>query len=404
MKNIKKIISIALMACTVSLMVAADISVSAASLKKPTNLQLENCDKSVKVSWNKVTGAKKYTVYRGNKAIKTTSKTSYKDYSVTAGKKYTYKIKAVNGYKTSKFSLSASITRMSNTAFKSVTNGDGCVNLSWLKRSGANRYRIYRKTTGKYSFLKRVADTFYTDDTVVSGTKYTYKVVCYNTETKTTSKKSSTKSITYLDKVTDVFARENTDGKSIMIKWSPVNGAASYNIQRKKAGDSSYITLASTASTAYIDTQLVNNPTAYRYKITAVKKSSVSADSDSPVTAYLPIRDGVNSFWHDENNNLHLSVILNKDDVYSEIKSFSDFYSLAGLYSADITSGEDVITLNGDVITAVKEGKATVEVKITDTVLDFVNAIGTQKAQDYYDRAVKKTIYYDIEVIETTLV
>ena len=55
-------------------------------------------------------------------------------------------------------------------------------------------------------------------------------------------------------------------------------------------------------------------------------------------------------------------------------------------------------------ITAVKEGKATVEVKITDTVLDFVNAIGTQKAQDYYDRAVKKTIYYDIEVIETTLV
>ena len=100
----------------------------------------------------------------------------------------------------------------------------------------------------------------------------------------------------------------------------------------------------------------------------------------------------------------HLSVILNKDDIYSEIKSFSDFYSLAGLYSADITSGEDVITLNGDVITAVKEGKATVEVKFTDTVLDFVNAIGTQKAQDYYDRAVKKTIYYDIEVIETTLV
>ena len=404
MKYIKKIISIALTACTVSLMVAADISVSAASLKKPTNLQLENCDKSVKISWNKVTGAKKYTVYRGNKAIKTTSKTSYKDYSVTAGKKYTYKIKAVNGYKTSKFSLSASITRMSNTAFKSVTNGDGCVNLSWLKRSGANRYRIYRKTTGKYSFLKRVTDTSYTDDTVVSGTKYTYKVVCYNTETKTTSKKSSTKSITYLDKVTDVFARENTDGKSIMIKWSPVNGAASYNIQRKKAGDSSYITLASTASTAYIDTQLVNNPTAYRYKITAVKKSSVSADSDSPVTTYLPIRDGVNSFWHDENNNLHLSVILNKDDIYSEIKSFSDFYSLAGLYSADITSGEDIITLNGDVITAVKEGKATVEVKITDTVLDFVNAIGTQKAQDYYNRAVKKTIYYDIEVIETTLV
>ena len=136
MKYIKKIISIALMACTVSLMVAADISVSAASLKKPTNLQLENCDKSVKISWNKVTGAKKYTVYRGNKAIKTTSKTNYKDYSVTAGKKYTYKIKAVNGYKTSKFSLSASITRMNNTAFKSVTNGDGCVNLSWLKRSG----------------------------------------------------------------------------------------------------------------------------------------------------------------------------------------------------------------------------------------------------------------------------
>ena len=272
MNNIKKTISLVLaVIIAASVLAVAAVSVSAASLKKPTGVKAANYEKSIKISWKKVKGAKKYKIYRNKKAIKTTDKTNYKDFSVNSGKKYTYKIKAVNGKKTSKASKSVTITRMNYTFIKTAVNENGTITLTWNKRAGANQYKLYRKTSGNYSLIKKTTAFSYSDKNVVSGTKYTYKIVCYNTKTKSKSQDCTAKTITYLSKVTGVYARENTDGKSISLKWDSVKGAASYDIYRIKACESSYKKLASTSSTKYTDTKLITNPTAYMYKIIAVK-------------------------------------------------------------------------------------------------------------------------------------
>ncbi len=379
-------------------MAVCAVSSSAATLKKPTKVKAVNGEKTIQVTWAKVKGAKKYKVYRNKKVVKTTTKTSFKDFSIFAGKAYTYKVKAYKGKTASKASKSVKVTRINYSIIKNISNGDKKVTLNWTKRTGANQYRVYRKTTGSYVKVNTSTGLSYVDTKVTSGTKYSYKILCYNTKTKTASMFSTAASTTYLDKVTGVFARENTDGKSISVKWNATKGAASYDVYRIKAAEETYTKIASTSSTSYTDSKLSNNPTAYMYRIVAVKNGSSSVDSDSPVTGFAPKRDGVNSYYYDDNNNFHVIVKLNKGDTYAEGKALSDFYSLSGLYTAEVTSGADVIALNDSVITANNSGMAVIEVKLSPLAGEIVSALNNPGLTNIYNRTVGKTAYVEVEV------
>lgn len=399
MKKITKIISTALAALTVvSTMSVAAVSVSAATLKKPTSVKAVNGEKSIKVSWKKVKGATKYKVFRGKKAIKTTKATSIKDFSIKSGKAYSYKVKAYKGKKASKASKTVKITRMNYTLIKNVNNGEGQVTLNWTKRTGANQYKLYRKTTGSYSLLKNTTAVSYTDKNVVSGTKYTYKIVCYNTKTKTKSQDCTAKSITYLDKVTGVFAQEATDTKSVAVKWDAVKGAASYTVYRLKAGDAAYTKLATSTSTSYKDTQLSVNPTAYMYKIVAVKGDSASVESDSRIAPYAPKRNGVNTYYRDGKQAVHVVLQLKQGEEYAEGKALVEYASVQGLYTVT-PDNSGVVTVENDVIKAVKPGKATITIKMSDTVATLVNAVANAGATKGYNKAVNKTAYVEVEVV-----
>ncbi len=399
MKKSTKIISTALAALTVaSTMAVGAVSVSAATVKKPTGVKAANTEKGIKISWKKVKGAKKYKLIRGKKVIKTTKKTSVKDLSVEAGKKYTYKVKAVKGKKTSKASKAVKITRMNYVVIKNINNGDKKVTLNWTKRSGANQYKVYRKTTGSYKKIATVKSTSYTDKSVVSGTKYTYKIRCYNTSTKSSSLYSTAKSTTYLDGVANVTARENTDATCMNVKWDAVKGASSYDVYRYKLGYDGYVKLASTSSTSYTDTKVSKNPTAYQYIVVAAKNGSTSIDYSTSIAPYLPKRNGVNSYYRDSKNNLHVVLKLAVGEQYKEGKGLCETFNLDDLHDVKVTEGTDVVTVNDDVITAVKAGKAVVTVNLSDSVAGLVSSLGNKGASTAYDKAVSKTVYVEVEV------
>lgn len=87
---------------------------------------------SLKITWKKAKKAKKYQIYRATKKkgkykkIKTTKKTSFVNKNLKTGKKYFYKVRAVNGKKKGKFSAvksgKAKKTASSNTSNTSNTN------------------------------------------------------------------------------------------------------------------------------------------------------------------------------------------------------------------------------------------------------------------------------------------
>ncbi len=161
----------------------------AATLSRPTLKSLKTQSSSVQVTWKKVSGAKGYYVYRkqGSGSSKRIAKvsgassTSYKDTSVTSGKKYTYTVRAYKGNTKSKASKSLT-TRFLSKPTLSGSTSSGQIKLSWKKTSGATGYKIYRKTSGSYKLLKTVKGASAlssTDSSVTGGKTYYYKIVAY---------------------------------------------------------------------------------------------------------------------------------------------------------------------------------------------------------------------------------
>lgn len=154
-------------------------------------LQLENTTGTdIKVSWNKVSSAKKYYVYRkaGSakswKKIKTTTSTSYTDTSVKNGTTYKYMVKAVDSKsKTISSSDSTTIRCISAPKLSSVKSTKSGVTFKWNKVSGVTGYYVYRKTgSGDYEKIATVKGSTkvsYVDKKAKKGKTYTYTVKAY---------------------------------------------------------------------------------------------------------------------------------------------------------------------------------------------------------------------------------
>lgn len=163
----------------------------ACDLARPTGVKVTTIASSgkPKVTWNKVSGASKYEVWRkvGSngtyKKFYTTTGTSMTNKSATAGKVYYYKVKAICGKNSggnSAFSASDYVTcdLAKPKITVSGTKQKGKIVISWSKVTGADRYYIYRATSknGTYKKYGSTTKTTYTNAKVTKGKYYYYKV------------------------------------------------------------------------------------------------------------------------------------------------------------------------------------------------------------------------------------
>ena len=194
---------------------------------------------SITISWDKVSGATGYQIYRtvyGKdswkkvKTISSGSTVSYTDSSASDTTKYSYKVRATytkssktyTGAYSSKRNIravkigtlsSASVSEKSSTSVKVSWSGSA---------SKVTGYQIYRKTgsSGKWKRVKTVTSAStksYTDSSVSAGKTYYYKVRPYRTVSEnkyygsfTSSKKITTSSAgTYLS-VSSAYTQLNT--------------------------------------------------------------------------------------------------------------------------------------------------------------------------------------------------
>lgn len=146
----------------------------------------------VTLTWDKVSGAKEYVVYRANYSngtytkMFTTKNTSYTNTTANAGYTYYYKVKAISS-KTSDAdsALSAMVTRTCDCAAPVVRialNSDGHPKLTWDKVTGADRYWVYRSTDGKnFSYYYTAKTTYFNNNSATAGMTYYYKVMAVST-------------------------------------------------------------------------------------------------------------------------------------------------------------------------------------------------------------------------------
>lgn len=163
-------------------------------LDTPASVKTVSKNKKVKITWNKVDDAGGYAVYRATSKdgsytkLGTSSTTTYKNDSITIGKRYFYKVRAYRNVSGKKkySSYSDPIEGMTNPAQPSsisAEGADGYVKVSWKKVTGAEGYEIYRSTSdsGTYSKIGTSTSKTYKDSSVTSGSSYYYKVRAYAT-------------------------------------------------------------------------------------------------------------------------------------------------------------------------------------------------------------------------------
>lgn len=148
--------------------------------------------KSIKLSWNAMTNALSYKVYRYDETAKkyvkiaTTKTNSYVDTNVKSGVKYRYRLYATmrenNGVVYT--ILTASRTGMAGaskvTGFSADNSAPGKIKFKWNKVDGATSYQIFYSGTknGTYKKLATISASrsVYKTSVLPSGKKYYFKI------------------------------------------------------------------------------------------------------------------------------------------------------------------------------------------------------------------------------------
>ena len=244
------------------------------------------------LSWSKISGAKKYEIWRSVdgaafKKLTTTTKTTYTDTKATEGAECTYKVKAVGSKSaySSDFSTEHScyVTCAAPTLTVKIDTATGKPSLSWKKVTGAVSYDIYRCVNGgEFSLLTNITEITYLDEATEADNQYSYYVIAIGKAEVFNSINSDEKSVTVTVGQPKLTGIANTEGKPV-ISWEAVEDAVEYKIYRSTKANKSYSLIYTTSELSYIDTSAAVGKT-YYYKVVAVGENSESA-----LSAYVKV-------------------------------------------------------------------------------------------------------------------
>lgn len=156
------------------------------------SLTTVNQAKGIKLTWEKVTGANGYKVYRGSTLIKTITSVSTVTYADTAantnGTKYTYKVVAKASTGDSTLSKSVTVYKVAQPAVSSVSNsGAKKMTVKWEKNAKATGYQIQYSTSSTFASgnknvnITSVATVSKTIGSLTKGKTYYVRIRTYKT-------------------------------------------------------------------------------------------------------------------------------------------------------------------------------------------------------------------------------
>ena len=156
--------------------------------------------------------------------------------------------------------------------------------LRWDAVSGADRYRVYRASSGKgsYKLLKTVTSTGYTDKDTKVGSTYYYKVMAVGGDGTSVFSEIDSQACTL--RAPKVKLKVQTSSGKPKITWEKVSGAEKYYIVRATSKNGKYTKVATTSSTSYVDKNTKAGKT-YYYKVKALHKKDAGDSGYSEVTS-----------------------------------------------------------------------------------------------------------------------
>ena len=158
--------------------------------------------------------------------------------------------------------------KCSKAKLSKISNTSSGVKITWGKVSGADSYRVYRKTKGgSWNHIGSTGKTYFTDTTAKSGTTYYYAVKVRNEAGNTDY--SNSLSIKRLSN--PKLSKVSNTSSGVKVTWKKVTGASGYIVYRKtKSGD--WKEIGKTSKLYYTDKK-AKSGTSYYYSVRAYSGS-----------------------------------------------------------------------------------------------------------------------------------
>ena len=248
----------------------------------------------IKLTWNAVSGAKKYAIYRmcsdydyDYEYYTSTTSTAYVDKGADEEFKYCYKVVAVHSNSAGNSAPSAAVGKTCKLAQPKVTistdSFTGNPYLIWNSVNDVMEYDIYRRvgSSGSFKYHDTVPDyqTYYSDGATAVGKKYTYKVYAVSYLASATSAPSAAVAKTCALPAPDDICIK-IDNTYPRVSWDRVGGAKKYNVYRATSELGTYKLIGSTTSLSYRDTG-VSRSAKYYYRIKAVHSNAAATSGYS---------------------------------------------------------------------------------------------------------------------------
>ena len=237
----------------------------------------------IRISWEKISDADAYRIYRSTDKknwtrIRSTTAVSYVDTDAEAETLYYYRVLAVaaSSAGNSDFSSVKSRTcRLPRPAVK-LTN-TGTITLSWKAVPGAVSYRIYRSTgkDGTYERIRSQKNSIFSDTTVVPNTAYYYKVkaVAGNSSANSSLSPAVEAVSSTFHGLQYVMLQVSVNDSGVpLLEWNPVSNGCTYRIYRSLYPDSGFSCITTKTVPYHTNYNAPQGLTVY-YKVEALDSS-----------------------------------------------------------------------------------------------------------------------------------
>lgn len=217
-----------------------DIQTKAGAVEFLKIATIYNSDKSVKLTWNKISGASKYRVFRKNAGkwsrIADVSSLEYFDKNVVSDKSYTYTVRALNskgGYIGSYDRTGVTLKYVSVSKFNSIYNTKDDIVLEWDKVPGVYRYRIFYKTKDTdWTWLKLAKKNKALFKDAAAGEDCSFIIVGVDESgCPVNTYRKNGYSVRRLTKPVLKRRKYDKEGRKIKLSWDKVKGAEKYIVR-----------------------------------------------------------------------------------------------------------------------------------------------------------------------------
>jgi len=316
-------------------------------LSEPALTNVKNTANGIKIYWNKINGAQKYRVYRRTSGAAwevlkdvSSSTLSFTDKTAVVGKKYIYTVKAFSGKNKSSHNKGLSLYCVNYPTLKSVTVSSTGLIVSWNKVKVADYYTVYRKnadnTWKRIYKTKNNATLSYKDTSVASGNYYTYTVMAWYKNTKSSYDTNGVTGKYFSSPVLN--SARCMQSKYINLDWSQVGGAEFYTVFKKEIGGKySILAIVDADSHSYKDTE-ISIGKEYAYIVRANTYSGLTSGNSNTKTARVldPNKPMVALTYDDGPSNSATTRILNVLEKYNARATFFVVGSRVDSYKAQL--------------------------------------------------------------------